>query len=490
MILKHAMYVAAALFILSGSCSSCSSKLEKLIENACQDGGMSDTEIATIADELRKDRREAVKYREDAAVLDYIRQHNGCLEAKPHTTPSPKESGFSSSTVSNGKKPVVNVFIENSMSMDGYVRGTSDFKNTIYSYLSDILLKTNGLADSMNLFYINSQLIKFKPDLADFIERLNPTTFSERGGERGSSDMHNVLKSSLDATTKGQVAIFISDCVFSPGRGKAAEDYLTNQSIGIKRTFSDFIYTNPDLSTVVIKLNSEFDGTYYDLNNDKHKIKTRRPYYIWLIGKYEHIQKLRDKIDINSLHAVEDFYAFYPLSIAAAPDYRVLKINKIGSFEADRNHPQNSIINAQPESRDRNAGQFRFAVGVNLAKLGLAESFLITPANYKLNSDKYAFTIEAISEKERETDPSLSKFSHKLLIATTDLQPTELNISLIRKLPKWVEDSNSKNDVNQTGDEIHKTYGFKSLFMGVSDAYRSMANGQDDYFKIHISIKK
>ena len=421
MIFKQTLSVATTLLLLCGSFSSCSSKADKAIAEACKDGAMSDSEIASIAALLREDRREATKYRDDESIRNYIRQHNGCLDSEKNQKPT--------TDTPSGQKPVYNVFIENSMSMDGYVRGNSDFKNAIYGFLSDIKLKTNGLADSMNLFYINSKLLPFRPDLADFIEKLSPSTFSERGGERGTSDIHNVLKTALAATQKGQVGVFVSDCVFSPGKGKSADDYLVNQSIGIKSTFSDFIYANPDLATVVIKLNSEFDGTYYDLNNATHLLKNRRPYYVWLIGKYEYIQKLRDKIDIKQLQAVEDFYAFYPLSISASPNYRVLKIGTIGSFETDRNHAQNSLINAKADTRS-NAG-FRFAVGVDLMKLGMGESFLTTPTNYKLSNEKYTITIEPITDKERQADPSLSKLSHKLLIATTDLQPTELDISLI-----------------------------------------------------------
>jgi len=50
-------------------------------------------------------------------------------------------------------RPNVNVYVENSGSMDGYVKGATEFENIIYSYLSDI--KISGLADSLNLFYIN-----------------------------------------------------------------------------------------------------------------------------------------------------------------------------------------------------------------------------------------------------------------------------------------------------------------------------------------------
>jgi hypothetical protein len=53
-------------------------------------------------------------------------------------------------------KPVVNVYMENSGSMFGYVDGLTEFEASVYSYLSDI---ANTSTDSLNLFYINSRII-------------------------------------------------------------------------------------------------------------------------------------------------------------------------------------------------------------------------------------------------------------------------------------------------------------------------------------------
>ena len=133
MIFKQTLSVAIILLLLCGSFSSCTSKADDAIAEACKDGTMSDSEIANIATLLRKDKREATKYRDDESIRNYIRQHNGCLNSGATTQPTP--------SVSNAQKPVYNVFIENSMSMDGYVRGNSDFKNAIYGFLSDVLLK-------------------------------------------------------------------------------------------------------------------------------------------------------------------------------------------------------------------------------------------------------------------------------------------------------------------------------------------------------------
>ncbi len=55
------------------------------------------------------------------------------------------------------KTAVFNVYVENSGSMDGYVRGATDFENSVYSYLSDIQ-NCDELCSEMNLFYINSEI--------------------------------------------------------------------------------------------------------------------------------------------------------------------------------------------------------------------------------------------------------------------------------------------------------------------------------------------
>lgn len=48
-------------------------------------------------------------------------------------------------------KPVLNVYIENSGSMDGYFSGKSDMRDDLYGYVSELKGSTSG----QNLFYIN-----------------------------------------------------------------------------------------------------------------------------------------------------------------------------------------------------------------------------------------------------------------------------------------------------------------------------------------------
>ncbi|MDR3093329.1 MAG: hypothetical protein LBU62_01635, partial [Bacteroidales bacterium] len=119
------------------------------------------------------------------------------LSACGNGNPKPKDPLKDTPTVKEtletpSVKPVVNVYIENSGSMDGYVKGVTEFENAVYNYLSDIMI--SGVSDSLNLFYINSEIIKYGSDIADFIEKLEPTTFKARGGNRGTSDIANVME--------------------------------------------------------------------------------------------------------------------------------------------------------------------------------------------------------------------------------------------------------------------------------------------------------
>ena len=83
------------------------------------------------------------------------------------------------------------VYLENSGSMDGYVRGNTQFEDAIYRMLVDL----NYWADTLSLNYINSQPIPYRQDVSQFISDLEPQEFQQRGGNRG--DRRAVLRQSF-----------------------------------------------------------------------------------------------------------------------------------------------------------------------------------------------------------------------------------------------------------------------------------------------------
>ena len=466
--------------LLFSACITIDDKIQK----ANEDGIISPEEFQSIAQELKSDRKTRANFDTDDKIQNYINTVLG----KSSATPTPIGVG----TPALVDKPNYLVFIENSSSMDGYVEGNSEFKSSVYSFLTDIINKNYAISDSMKLFYINSKMIPFPDDVKKFIETLEVKTFTKYGGNRGESDLNMVLKRVLDTTKNASVAVLISDFVFSPGEKKDANNYLSQQSSGIKKIFSDYLFQNKNAATVIIKSNSSFKGVYYDYLNKAHPIKDKRPYYIWLIGDHAYMKKLTEKVKLEKIGGeVEAIHSFYPLSIVDSPKYKILRCDKLGEYQIDKSSPHNSIINAR--AKGRGADVLRVAVGIDMAQLGLDGTFLQSPTNYELSNKDYTIEVQPITEQMKQTNPELNGFTHKLLLTTSNVRKEQLEISLKRIIPQWVENSTSQNDVEQTGDELNKTFGFRYLFKGVDDAYRSTAatgTNADIYFKIILKIDK
>ena len=159
-------------------------------------------------------------------------------------------------------KPIYNVYVENSASMNGYVKGITEFEQTVYNYLTDI--KISNLTDSLRLNYINSKVIPRGSDIEDFILKLEPSSFTQMGGNIGVTDLSEVIKKVLQGTSDSTVSILVSDLIFSPGKGKNAEEYLVNQQIGIKSRVSEHLSKFPQHSVIVYQLSSKFAGSFYD----------------------------------------------------------------------------------------------------------------------------------------------------------------------------------------------------------------------------------
>ena len=172
--------------LLFSACITIDDKIRKANEN----GNISPDEFQNIAQDLRADRKTRANFDTDDKVQTYINTVLG----KSSATLTPELTHTEGGTPVLVDKPNYLVFIENSSSMDGYVEGNSEFKSSVYSFLTDIINKNYAISDSMKLFYINSKMIPFPDDVKKFIETLEVKTFTRYGGNRGESDLNMVLK--------------------------------------------------------------------------------------------------------------------------------------------------------------------------------------------------------------------------------------------------------------------------------------------------------
>lgn len=386
----------------------------------------------------------------------------------------------------------INVYLENSASMDGYVKGVTEFETAIYNLLGDF--KISGLCDSLNLNYINKTIPYQKQnalpaDIQDFIEKLEPSVFKQRGGDRSVSDLKNILSTVLNTVNDKNVAVLISDFVFSPGKNANAQDYLNNQGVGIKIDFADKL-KEFDLSAVVIQLQSNFDGLYYQeiIGGKPIQFKGNRPYYIWVFGGTEQISSILGKKILDNIKGgYSNRLVLQSIKGISEPNYKILYSPKIGSFSAKQLNNK-TISDASVSKDNQTKGLFGFNVAVDFSKSLQDANYFLDTDNYILSNTNYQMKVEAITDKN---DASLSGFTHLLKLQTNELKEEVLKIDIVGKTPSWVFNSTSMDDSNILNDnnEQQKTFGLQYLIEGVSDAFYPQSSS-NTINSISITIKK
>ena len=374
-------------------------------------------------------------------------------------------------------KCVYNIYVENSGSMYGYVKGVTEFEQSVYSYLSDI--KISDICSEMNLYYINSVMHKQPADVEDFIYRLEPNTFKAKGGNMATTDLSNIIGNILKTHGRDTVSILISDFVFSPGGGVNADEYLLNQQIGIKNHFAYKLKSNPNLAMMLYQLSSKFEGRYYDRNNTPYNINHQRPFYMMIIGDSYNLIKLSNEISKEKIKGSGVINSYSLSKAVSNVSYGILAMPKIGSFNPDPAAPLTSIKGAKIDRRSPNA-KFMVSIGVDFSKLLLDDDYLMEPSNYEISNKSFTISIDKAKNNTKYTHIVKLSLNPKLL----NLYKGPLTIQLLKKPSTWSEDVTNPDDVGEQNITTDKTYGFKYLVGGIYDSYSS----DKSYAKFNINI--
>lgn len=354
--------------------------------------------------------------------------------------------------------PIINVYIENSGSMDGYVKGQTEFEHIVYNYLVD--LKQIGVAKELNLYYINSKILPQQEDIKDFIEKLEPSSFKAKGGARGTSDISKMIEDILSETNDSIVSIFISDCIFSPGKGKNADEYLNNQQIGIKNDMGNYLNDHPNFAVVGYRCVSQFEGYCYDKNDSQKYYKGDRPFYIWQFGAQGALNRIRIEMQRNNrpLMGVENVFTVFAGGMEMPDSCYAVKI-KSGNFDLDKSDPKHSIVNLEADK----GGRIRFSVEVNYAPIILDDDYLCNTDLYELSDPKFELvSVERLKEYK--------KYSHVLTFETKHVHPSTLDVFLKAGVPTWPDAFNDEEGNEISEDNSEKTYGIKYMTDGIASA--------------------
>lgn len=368
------------------------------------------------------------------------------------------------------------IFIENSGSMDGFVNGPTEFKNIVFRYLSDI--SYGGLFENTYGYYVNSKLISIKKPISDIILSLSPLSFRQMGGSRKDTDIADLIQLILNEIDKRDVAMLISDFIFSPGTKycNTADAYLQQQQNIINNEISKRIQSDSEFAVVVLRFTSLFDGIHYNKCNVREIIKSDRPFYIWLMGGREKLKEMIQPavLDINNnMIKLTDIYSNE--QVQGKLDYQFKYDNK-GLFQLDR-HASGSLVNCKIDPR---TGIFAFKIKVNFKHFLVDNNYLMNLSNYDVSNSIYSVAeITPLSGDD--------KYTHEILIKSDKVVPVNLTIYLKKNLPDWVTNKNDMSGSNLISDSaMDKTYGLTSQINALEDSFNKQNN---NYAELTISIK-
>ena len=409
-----------------------------------------------------------------------------------------KEENSEKSKISNPEKliqPTVNVYIENSSSMIGYINGDTYFKTDIRELLTILNHHYAGRGKKVNLNLINSDIYPINTtDNIDFITALTPNTF--KIGNVYQSDLNKVFKQVLDKTSKDTLSILISDCIYSV-KGNASP--LSVQKTGIERHFLDKSTKGIKVSSEIIKLNSQFNGIYYDKNNGKHLLNgDMRPYYMVALGSDEALSDLNTKIPFNDgkMMGYSNKLILTSNNFSDKVYYTLLKTKKdIGRYsyikEVSTRDSKRGI-----EDIKTNGRTFEFSVGINYSTIPVESSYVRDTNNYKIVQGNYK--IKSITEVNTTTEKNITapakvilgsnKITHYITFEATSKGQSDLECVLENKIPAWIYETNTMDDTAKKNDK-NRTFGIQYLVQGISEANKLINPKSQNILELNIKIK-
>lgn len=474
------------LFVIVVSLSSCGRKdlLESKLDELKVESVIDKTEFYSLIDliENNKEERSFRKFlsKDGKIQEDKLKVY---LEKKGYTISLENLQGVSK----------INFFLESSGSIDGYLNGNTSYKNDIIDLLVDI--KNHYDVKDINLSYITDKVtpLNITDNVTDISKALTVESF-RTAGNRANSDLNEVLNMSFNLQDDREVTFLVSDMIYSINGSNVLELLNANKSF-IKDAFNKALKKDTDLSTLVLKLDSDFNGVYYSYNNSKTVInKKERPYYLFVFGGERYLDELITKLDLLNRKEVKEYHYFTPSKTPVY--YNVFKTdNDSGSYKIDKGRNSEEISISDIRISNRDSEEFSFTVGVDFSKLNLENSYLEDIKNYTINNGYYELrSVERFDigrlhpSAKNQLGTSHKTLTHLLVFEATNKNYSDLRFVLNKKIPNWVVTVNTEDDLN-INETMEKTFGFKYLFDGIYESYLNNAENKE-YSEFKIKINK
>ena len=398
----------------------------------------------------------------------------------------------------------VNVYIENSGSMDGYMKGKNDeggFKDALFELLVDVKGDYAQQKDSLKVSFINTSIETItlpQEDITSFADEIDVYWKASTKKRGASTKLNDIFKNILEQTDSTTISILFSDCIYSLSK-EGASNELSRLKHGTRNHFKVNL-KKTSLSTLILQKESEFNGRYFPYTGDRnwYKVESRRPYYICIVGG----SKLMDEFVKNM--KLEDFdnrtNSFFLKGNGTPEVYYTILSNskncKYGEYKISGKNKEfvHSLRKVEVE-KDKEDGvrKFQFEVAVDFSQIPVDEEYLLDTSNYVFSEDEFKILSIKEYDEHKINKKDLSKIknaaktpTHVILIESTLVH--DVSLALRKNIPMWVDDSHTNDDSNSL-ELGGKTFGLKYWIEGIFDAYKEHYNDYD-HVKLNFEFSK
>lgn len=396
----------------------------------------------------------------------------------------------------------VKFYLERSGSMTPYdaQRTGGEFKSAVVSLLNSL----PGQDEDNIIYVVNDAVYNYPDGYRDFVRQGNIFAATTRLGDPSYTDFTCILDSVLNQNHENELSILVTDLIYSTASmTQMSTDKIFSEEANITNT----VFRNRvrDKALLVLRMEGSYDGNYYSYDNPRQgkPYRGKRPYYFLITGDNDVLRRIADDpayrefADFTRLRGFRDMYVF-ETSDVYSPYYTLIvgDENQRGRFRPQRGGSRNQITAIEDLEEDRNSGEIRLALGINLGQMLIDPQYMTDPANYLVESED-PITIEKIepiepSDITPRNKPYLENATHRMVLRIPKFtHKQEVSIRLLNRLPDWVQQAHSNDDRDLTAADFPTTtFGLQPLMEGIYRSYRKESDGTPRYFTLTLTLDK
>ncbi|MCH8535206.1 MAG: hypothetical protein LAT51_09075 [Flavobacteriaceae bacterium] len=395
------------------------------------------------------------------------------------------------------EKAGVKIYFENTLSMDGYINGNTNFKDVFRELLVAVDNEKKINFDT-EFYLINDKLTptNFGVENTKISEKLTPQS-TAKIGNKTSSNFEEIFNTILQKQDGNMISVIMADFIYSPKGEPNTISALNKLRTYTKDAFLKATTNHENLETKIYSFKSDFKGIYYDINDKSITGLNNRPYYYFVIAPTELMSFFINEIEPQLKKAVGFKHEAFFTSNAYSPVPFAILSSTANKGRLKVRNGNLEVANYPKE------GNLEFSVLFDFSSIPIDNEYLMNTSNYQLSNPMFSIknigikegkSIDFINQPSTKIHPGdlvsimNKKFTHAIIFEADGIVSEDLSFALRKKVPSWVKESHSDDDRQIYNDSLEqsKTFGLGHLIEGISEAY--LQNGNDQYFDVTIPI--